>query len=484
MMYISGLKNIFKTMIFVFFLFISSYSFSQINVSGYASSYAGDILKIYKYSDYIVNKTELIDTAKVAPNGYFNFSFELENTQKIYIELFHVNTYLYVEPGKSYRVRIPTKQVLTDFQLGDPYFEKEFASAFVVSNNKYELNRLIHVYSGFISQNVNILLKKTNKSEILAEIDTLKTISDTFAQVANNEYFNNYKEYSMATMRYVTLKDNKQFYIDSFFLNKPVLYFLSPYMDLFKYIFENFFSGSNSFINITNIYAGMRANNFIQIKNALVKDSIGINEDLAQLITVKALYDKFFLVDRAENDIIFSLQSVLENEVNNYIYIASQNALAEITRIRKSFPAYNFDLPNKRGRNKQLDNFSRKFIYLSFIYPSSGRGLKHLPMLQSYHDDNIKGLKIVTIFVGDSLNEMINFLDDNDNYNWTFLFAKPDNLIISNYAVQYYPSYFLIDPEGNLCLDYTPTPEEEFEQTYNTVFKEWQNKPRNNSGIR
>lgn len=459
--------------------------YSQVNVSGYASSYAGDVLKIYKYSDFIVKKTVLLDTAKVNRNGYFNFTFDISNIQKVFIDLVHVNTYLYVQPDSSYQIRIPTKKILSDFQLADPYFVKENASAYVISNYKYEINRLIQIFNVFISKNTSYLLNINSKVEILNEIDTLKMISDTFAIAANNEYFTKYKEYSIGIMRYVALKDDIKFYIDSFFVNKPVLYYLTPYMDLFDYIFEDFFKGTNTLIDIPNIYKGMYLNNFLYLKNVLVNDTIiGFSTDLAQLITVKSLYDKFFRVERAQNDIIFTLQSVQQTDVNSDIYDAVQNVFEVITKTRKYFPAYNFDLPNKRSKNKKLEDFSGKFVYLNFIYISSGRGLLQLPMLQSYDDKNIKDLEIVTVFVGDTISEMIDFLDEHKEYKWTFLFSKFDNQTLTNYNVKVFPSYYLIDPDGNMCLDNTPTPEEEFEQTYNTVYKQWQNRPRNNTGIR
>ncbi|MBN2664086.1 MAG: redoxin domain-containing protein [Bacteroidales bacterium] len=483
--YLNGLPHIYKIAIFLLIFSFQSKIYSQVNISGYATSYAGDILKIYKYSDYIVHKSILADTAKVHKNGYFKFSIDVDNTQKVFIDLSHVNTYLYVEPDSNYKIRIPTKQILTHFQLADPYFVKENASAYVISNYKYEINRLIQIFNVFISKNTSYLLNVYSQVEILKEIDTLKIVADTFAIDANNEYFTKYKEYSIAIMRYVTLKDDIEFYIDSFFVNKPVLYYLTPYTDLFDYIFEDFFSGTNSLIEMPNVYKGMYLNNFLYIKNALINDTItGFNDDLAQLITVKSLYDKFFRVERAQNDIIFTLQSVQQTDVNSYIYDAVHNVFEAITKTRKYFPAYNFNLLNKRGKEKKLEDFSGKFVYLNFIYVSSGRGLLHLPVLQSYNDNNIKNLEIVTVFVGDTITEMIDFLDEHKEYKWTFLFAKLDNQTLTNYNVKVFPSYYLIDPERNMCLDNTPTPEEEFEQTYNSVYKQWQSRPINNTGIR
>lgn len=484
-MCLSGLNNTYKNVLLFLFLTSSLVLNSQVKIYGTASSYAGDILKAYQFTDYIVNYTEVIDTAKVQSNGYFEFSFDASVTRKVYIELNHLNTFLYVEPNKHYNIRIPTKVELTNIQLTDPYFKKEFVSAYVVSDNKYELNRLINIFNGFISRNLKYLLAFYDDASVLEELDTLKKITDTFAIAANNQYFNLYKEYSMGVLRYVVLKDDKKIYIGSFFVNKPIMYHLSPYMDLFNYIFEDYFSSSNPLVYIPKIYQGMYMNNFIQIKNSLVNDSIlPLDDELAQLVTIKALYDKFFRVEKAEEDVIFTMQSVPDNDVENYIYVASQNIFDAITKTRKSFPAYKFSLPNKKNKLKELNDFQGKFVYLSFIHPASGRGQKHLPMLQAYNDARIKDLEIITVFVGDSISEMIKFLDDNSDYKWTFLFTTQDDIVVQNYAVKYYPSYYLINPEGNLSLDYTPTPEEKFEQTYNTVYREWQQQNRNNSGIR
>ncbi len=484
MIYSRGYRNIIlKITVFLLFLTIFSSIFSQTIIHGVARSYTGDVLKIYKYTDNIIYSTVLLDTAKVDNIGEFSFSLNIKETQKVFIDLPNVQTFIYAEPDKNYEIRIPTKHILSDFELADPYFEKDNISAYVISSDKYELNKLINTFDMFIKYSLQHITSIQNLADKYAFLDTIKIISDTFALSLDNQYFNDYKKYSFAILKFVTVQGDTQFYIDSFFSKTPILYNLPPYFELFNYIFSNFFERTNTLIDIQPIYKGLFDNNFQKIKQQLIDDTlISINNNLAELIAVKGLYDKFYKIERAQNDVIYTFQGVNDGDVTPYTYLLLQNIYHELTCLRKDFPTYNFSLKNKRGKEKELSDFRGNFVYLNFIYPAAGRGLQHLSLLKKYQDAHIKDLEIVTIFVGDSIQEMKKFLTDNPSYKWTFFYASTNDSLLTEYKVKVYPTYYLINPDGKLSLDYTPSPEEEFEHTYNTVFKEW--KQQQNSGIR
>ncbi len=481
----NGLKKISLKLSFLILILISSnFVFSQIKISGIASSYSGDILKIYKTADRITYTKQLLDTALVSDSGFFKFNLSLENIQKVYIDLPHVKTFLYVKPNNTYKIRIPVKKKLTDAQLGNPYFRKDNISAFVV-NSSDSTHKLITAYNAFIKKNRKKLVLLKNDSLIFNYFDSLKIVSDSVFDNFNNDFFEKYRIYSLAILEYIFIKTDKKEFIDSFFINKPILFNLPPYMNLFNFVFDNYFEPDNKLVELTKIYKNIMNYNFNNIVTSLCNDSVKMQRELAELVALKALYDKFYTSEKAKNDIIFTIQNINTEKIQPHSKIISENIYKNITKLKEGFPLYNFKLPDEKNNYIYLKEFTDKnFIYLNFIHPSSGHGLKHLPLLQKYDEMKIKDLKILTVFVGDSLKQMQNFLKENKNYKWKFLFTKINNPIIKEYNIVAFPMYFLITPDGNLATKHTPSPEEEFEQTYNSVYKKWQRKKQNSKTIK
>jgi len=76
-----------------------------------------------------------------------------------------------------------------------------------------------------------------------------------------------------------------------------------------------------------------------------------------------------------------------------------------------------------------------------------------------------KQLEIVTISADPKFNDMLYFAKEN-KYNWVFLDGSNQTEIFKTYNVKAYPSYFLIDPEGNLVLSPSISPAENFEKAF------------------
>ena len=58
-----------------------------------------------------------------------------------------------------------------------------------------------------------------------------------------------------------------------------------------------------------------------------------------------------------------------------------------------------------------------------------------------------------------------------NGYNWTLLDTKGDMSVVESYKVKVYPSYFLIDVDGTLCMSPATSPSEGFESRFKQLFQ-------------
>jgi len=473
------LKNKYSLIaLILFFLIIKSNS--QITITGKASSYSGDSLFLYTLNDKITETPKLIATTLVDAYGEFIFNFDCSKPQKVYIDLATIVAFQYVEPNKNYEIRIPAKQELTTYQKLNPFFKKKEVPIFIFIKDKTDLNYLINRYKKTLS-NYNFVFKLKNKNEKLIYLDTLKNISDTLGAIENNQYFEDYKLYNYALLRYFLIQGNTDYYLNSFFLQTSVLENNPLYNKLFVLIFENYFNKENEYIDLRNIYKAIEDTNFFEIKKQISEGYTDtIFSELAELIAVKALKDFFYVYPQAQNQIIEIFNKLEPKDISADAYISAKHFLQKVIKIRKGYNVPKFSLKNENGRKKGIEDFGNNFIYLNFVSPESYGCLQQFPLLQNINEKNLRDLKIVTVFVSEDYSDMTDFLLLKKDYKWTFLFADFDSPVLKNFNIENYPTYFLLNPDGTLALENTPTPFDEFEQTYYDVYKKWIIDKKNN----
>ena len=458
------------TLILLFFVIKSN---SQITITGKATSFSGDSLFLYTLNDKITETPKLLAATLVDAYGEFIFKFDCSKPQKVFIDLPVIRAFQYVEPNKNYEIRIPAKQELTSDQKLNPFFKKKEVPIFIFIKDKTDLNYLINRYKKALSK-YNFVFKLNNEKEKLIYLDTLRNISDTLGAIVNNQYFEDYKLYNFALLRYFLIQGNLDYYLNSFFLQTSVQTNNPLFNKLFVLIFENYFNKENEYIDLRKIYKAIEDTNFIEIKKQVSEGYTDvIFSELAELIAVKALKDFYYVYPQAQNQIIEIFSKLELKDVNYDTYITAKHFLEKVIKIRKGYSIPVFSLRNENGRKKGIEDFGNNFIYLNFMSPESYGCLQQFPLLQSMHEKNLRDLKIVTIFVSDDYSDMTDFLLIKKDYKWTFLFAEFDSHVLKNFNIENYPTYFLLNPDGTLALENTPTPFDEFEQTYYDVYKKW-----------
>ncbi len=447
----------------------------QVIIKGNAKSYAGDVLYWQKYSDLISNTEEIIAKCKVAKNGDFEFKFNTNETISTFIDLDVFQVFLYVEPGKEYRIVLPKKTKKLPEDKLNPFFEPYNYYVRILNSTGNELTKQIEEFDNLYTSNLQKSLKQNSvlsKSVIDSVIHNIKKETGN----SDNQFFNDYKTYSYASLKFMAYKQNKEQLIKQYIYNKPVLYNNPAYINLFKQLFDNHLSYLAKNDKGKKIpYYLIRYRSLSGVKSVMDSVDYLSNDTLQEVVICKSLYDNFYNEDFPQKSIIAVIDSVKQHGVNAENRIIAGNILNKITHLLVGYEAPDFKLYNQYRQKYTLKKIKGSFVYLNFVNPNSYTCLQQLEVLKTMYEKEYDKLKIVSVFVCDDIKTMRAFVKEH-KYKWDFLHC-PNNDILKKYKVRVFPTYYMINPEGKLVMSpaFPPT-ENSFEARYYDILKAWKRK--------
>ena len=109
-------------------------------------------------------------------------------------------------------------------------------------------------------------------------------------------------------------------------------------------------------------------------------------------------------------------------------------------------------------------------MYLNFISLDSYACTQDLEQLKLLNEKTKDVIEVVSISIDEDFEKVKNYFKRH-KYNWTLLDYKGDPTVIERYKVQAYPSYYLIDVDGTLCMSPASAPSENFEKQFQRIFR-------------
>ncbi len=443
-------------------------------IQGRAPSYAGEELTFYTYSNLISFKESVVASCMVNDSGDFEVKADLEETRLIFMKLGIYKCLFYAEPGFIYQIRLPVKRDKTEAEASNPYFEEITIHLAVkpsgsTNGNKIppsneELNFLIRTFNDsfhpyYYKYVINAYLNAIDRQEI---DEAITNINAPFVGI-NNPYFSKYVNYRIGLLKHFGAKQPSSKIINDYFKDQCILHLNPAYMELFNEVFAGYFdqyssappqSGLSSFIN--------REANLNKILGLFRKDKTFTNDTLMELMIIKNLYDGYYSQNYSKPKILILLDSLKSQSKIDFHKFIIDDIKAEITKLLVGSKAPSFELYDRDSNLISLDNFSGRYVYLSFCNSSSYYCIMEFELLhdlKSRHEDH---LAIVTILVDDSFKAMRDLLQSS-KYDWTFIHYSNQPEVLDNYDIRSYPAYYLIGPGGELIASPAPSPSEGFE---------------------
>ncbi len=173
-------------------------------------------------------------------------------------------------------------------------------------------------------------------------------------------------------------------------------------------------------------------------------------EDFARLFKLKRVDDNYSwekILSIANKLLQESHHPTTQQLIKNYIKQHNINK-----RLTKGNKAPNFTLPDTSLQQIQLTQFRGKYVLLDFWTTWCKPCIKSMKGFNKLKDKYKGKLEIISISGDFQIKSMSEFIDKH-SYNWIFLFGGMRGEVLKTFNVKSFPTYYLIDPDGNFVTD-------------------------------
>ncbi len=457
---------------------------ATVTISGKELPYAGYTIEIQKIKNPISNELTDLAVINVDSTGRFALNLALEEITYCFLNLGKYRGTIYLEPGRHYEIALPQLNPKSEADLFNPYFIPEDISIGITNLESQDLNKQITSFVADFNARYNksartIFQRNDNK---LAE--QIKTELDSLYPTATNSYFARFKHYTYGKLDFISNKRQLRRVITKVYKSDNIATHIPPYNETFNLLFQNFFGYYFTSKNGTELRdAYKKGVSFDTLSTVFAKDTLFADPSFRELVLLKSLYDAFYTKQYDEIQIINLLKNAASTGSTDYIRTLAQQLYIKTNSLRVGTPAPDFTLYRLDGKEISLDKYKGKFIYLNFIHSENHACKQDLQRLNVMHQKMKRDLVILTIVMDKDPSLMKSIIDEN-KFKWDFLHYANQPNIYFNYNLKALPTYYLIDPNGNLKLSPSPGPSENFTDVFEEAVRSYnydqlrKNKPR------
>lgn len=446
------------------------------HVYGTAKEYANSELIFYRYQDRITYIKEEVFRLKIDSEGKFEADFGVDMVTYIFAEFGIYYVYFYAEPNGNYELILPEYIEKTDGDLFNPYFQPTEMQLGIKGMKNTDLNYLIMDFDYYYNRYFDLKMEELYINGLKSDVDTFINNINARYKKYDNPYFQQYRRYRIAALKNMATKSEyESALVYSYYSNKDILYDNPAYMDLFNSIYHNYFDNYLVSPGGADLYRVITYGHSISLLHKL----IGSNpkhkrKQFRELVMLKGINDAFGNDNLQWLPLLLTLDSLyITTEYPIHQQIA-QNIADNSLTMAKGTVALPFELPDTLGNMMSLTDFRGKYLYLQFANTQSYSSAAEFDVLKRIYD-RYKGLCLFVTILTDTDKDKARKFIASKSLNWTFLFAKANDKVLSDYKVSAFPTYYLIDPYGMLVMSPAPSPTENFEKY---LFKIIENKKK------
>jgi len=418
-------------------------------IDGIASEHVGHTIRLLRYEDYITNKTLEVAKTTVNTDSTFSISFETDEIFQAILEVGNVYAYIYVQPEANYEVGVPAIQDHAK-RLNHNNIQLIFTKVPDTNDINYLILDFDYQLDLFFSRNVDIM----GSRDWSIYLDSFKNHLSRIYKDIDNGYFINYMSFSTVQMELIgnpklDVGVNMELIYDTYLNESPVFHQHSAYMMVVNNFYKNIFES----VSVFHERALMKAvilENEDSIMAVLKHYKHYQNHELTELVVIKALGESYMNNKMPRSSVLNILTDMSETAHYKTHKTIAKNMIKKLTKLRKGYPAYNFILPDKYGKDISLNDFKGKYTYVTFFEPWSSQSLSDFKIMVKLKERYPSNIEMISICTGPDSESFSTFIKANTNYDWTFLNGYNHADLIEYYDINTYPAYFLIDPEGNL----------------------------------
>lgn len=442
------------TLSFCYILLLYFSSFSQtINIEGTFKGFEGEQIYLSQYSDPFVFSEKILDSAKIDGQGRFIFKTTVSETQQVFFKLNNLKSFLYVEPNKKYVIKfLPKDTLYMKFSREMNTVVPAEIPSLILKNDSTDINLLIEkfnvLFSNFVFKNQKKLMDSRNKKLL----ESLQNTANAKFSKYNNEYLNTYIFYKIASLDMAESLTHKQKFAFRYFVNKPICYENTEYINLFNEYFKKYFEQikeddrHDSIIREVNVYKG-----YTGLIKYLSADTILKNDAaLREFLLIKCLTELYNGNKNFNKEaIIVVLQKLTEQGVIDKNKIIAKSVLNTLGRCALGSNAPNFLLQNSEHKEIKLSDFKGKIVYLIFFASWSSTSIDELNALLKIYKKYEKDVTFIGVSCDKEVQTFWDFTRAH-SYPFTMLHFGGNYQLLENYKIASLPIFVLIDAKGKI----------------------------------
>jgi peroxiredoxin len=286
-----------------------------------------------------------------------------------------------------------------------------------------------------------------------------------------NEFFRTYREYKYAWLKFVSYMRDWRYMSREYFDGHAVAYENPAYMDLFNQMFTNFLKFYMNTREGERIYSDIALSKSpVKAKQTLSNSLAITNDTLQEMVLLKGIHDALYDCYFTTSSLLIALDSIkATTKIQQHKQIAQDIKLKnQVTRVGSMAPE--FCLADTAGVYRSVDEYKGRYVYLNFVTIDSYACVQDLEQLKLLNEKTKGVMDVISISIDEDFDSVKKFFKRN-GYNWTLLDTKGDMSVVESYKVKVYPSYFLIDVDGTLCMSPATSPSEGFESRFKQLFQ-------------
>lgn len=463
------MKHIFFTLTSIILLIAGTLDLraqTNITINGEVVGGAGKTVYLYRYTDMLTRIEEEVDHATIADNHHFELKAFANYPTLMIVQIENYSQSFFVEPGREYEVYVPR----FDWDMNEKknvFLDPEVLPLEFVNMPKDDLNALISNFEMVVAQYID-----DHRIHFDARFRPQKRYFDSLVMEVNkkapdtrNEFFNRYKKYQLASLKYSLHFDSRRNMVDKYIKNQPILYYDDNYMSFFTTLFANMISkGTNKLPawQLGNMVNGLKVDVFM---DSLGIDTLLRHEQVRELVALQTLGEAYYLNNYYEKGKVVRMIELIGSKTKfpEHKKLA-QRLAASLHQQDEGSEVPTFTLPNIDKEMVSLDAMKGKWVYLSFVRVGDPNSISEIETLAHFKDSiyaKSKNVEFVTISCDREPQKMYHLLRNTkkgQKYNWTWLHFNGNYKLLEHYGVVSYPHFILINPEGQLQYTVTPSP--------------------------
>jgi len=446
-------------------------------LSGKAVDYSSKEITFYTIPDPVLRQKLELATTKVATDGTFSVTLPISQTIEIYTDLEKYCGTMVVEPGKNYTVTLPSFSLRTSNEAHSSYFKPAPYWLGLPGTDNTDLNFAVRSFVvEFNSETVKntISIYQTQSKEVVNEI--IERLEAKYS-ANKNEYFKTLKKYYFAELEYAVNQRSPEIVIRKYFATEPVQLHHPAYQRAFETIFSDFLRKQSQDIKNREIVNITNSGNYQKLVSYF--EDRDYKKEFAELVVLKGLNDGYYTNTFSKEGVLKAIETAQTATTTVILQPIAHQIKNKLALLKVGGKAPAIKLKNSKGETVTLDQFSGKFIYLSFFNSKSSDCRAELDSIVSIEKRLRQVLTVVSISLDDDFDVSVK-LWKTKGYKWELLNGSKQKQLINSYNASIAPAFYLVGPDGMLKLSQAPSPSKGFEPLFLKMFRDYNFKRQRN----